>query len=325
MLTGTDVAGQTGGFGRNFGCGSSLARLGNPFLLHRVNSSDRKYLEVMRLSDFFQLTEKTAATHTWALLTHDPETVSPQDALAAALADRIMEDRCRGCPDYYSAWRLRGSGGPTPSGAAREALLRGFIGPVFGLPDDANAIAPAHLEGFVCQQLWYFLYLESPPEELVRIEPPGFKSTDPGGDSLAIHRVASGYLMFRLWEIKKFAGDPRSTTSVSSTVSEAYGQLNSNALEYLARYTEVGQQMPNAELQAFYGQLCDLWVNAGRETSAGVAVATSLCHVPVECFTTFGQRFPKLVDPVRLRGMLTAIGDFSDFSIRVRDYVWKGI
>lgn len=325
MLTGTDVAGQKGGLGRNFGCGSSLALLGNPFLLRRVNPSDRDRVTAMRLGDFFQSTEQTTKTHTWTLSTHNPGTASPQDALAAALADRIMEYHCRGCPKLYSAWRLGASGGPPPSGVSREALLRGFIEPVFGLPDDANAAVPAHLEGFVCQYLWYFLYLESPPEEIVRIKPPGFKSTDPGGDSLAIHRVASGYLMFRLWEIKKFTGDPQKTGSVSSTVTEAYNQLNSNALEYLARYTEVGQQIPNDELQAFYGQLCELWVNAGKETSAGVAVATSLCHVPADCFTTFGQRFPKLVDPVRLRGMLTAIGDFSDFSIRVRDYVWKGI
>jgi hypothetical protein len=203
--------------------------------------------------------------------------------------------------------------------------MKGFIEPIFGLPENPDTIPLDHLEGFVSQVLWYFLYLESPPEEIIRIEPPGFKSTDPGGDALAVHRVQSGYLMFRLWEIKKFTGDSNSSTSVSSTITTAYSQLNAKALEYLARYTVTGQEIPDLELQEFYGQLVDLWLDARREAAAGISVATSLCHIPIQCFTTFGQQFPKFVDPVRLRGMLTAIGDFSAFSLKVREFVWKGI
>jgi len=279
----------------------------------------------MKLSGFFQSSETVTETHAWTLVSHDPTTSSPQDALAKALADRIMEHQCRGCPHLYQAWKQRVDGGPPSSGVSREALMKGFIGPIFGLPEDPDTIPLDHLEGFVSQVLWYFLYLESPPEEIVRIEPPGFKSTDPGGDALAIHRVQSGYLMFRLWEIKKFTGDSKSSTSVSSTVTTAYSQLNAKALEYLARYTVTGQEIPDPELQEFYGQLVDLWLDAQREAAAGVSVATSLCHVPSQCFTTFGQHFPKFVDPVRLRGMLTAIGDFSAFSLKVREFVWRGI
>jgi hypothetical protein len=279
----------------------------------------------MRLSDFFQASENLTATHTWSLATHDPATAAPQDSLAAALADRIVEHRCRGSSHHYSAWKQRSLGGPPTLGASGEALAKGFVGPVFGLPDGSRTIVPAHLEGYVAQMLWYFLNLESPLEETVLIEPPGFKSTDPGGDALAIHRVQSGYLMFRLWEVKKYTGDPQSTTTVDSAVTEAYNQLNANALEYLARYTTIGPGVSDPEVQALYGQLGELWVDAGREAAAGVAVATSLCHVPNQCFTTFGTRFPRLLDPVRLRGMLTAIGDFSAFALEVREYAWKGI
>lgn len=279
----------------------------------------------MRLSDFFQSSETVAETHSWTLSSHDP-TTSPQDALARALAERIMEHQCRGCPHHYQAWKQRIDGGPPPSGASRKALIEAFIGPVFGLPENPDAVPLDHMEGFVSQLLWYFLYLESPPEEIVRVEPPGFKVTDPGGDALAIHRMQGEYLMFRLWEIKKLTSDPRSSSSsVSSTVNDAYGQLNAQALEYLARYTAIGQELSEPELAEFYGQLVDLWLEARKEAAAGVSVATSLCHIPQRCFTTFGKHFPRFVDPVRLRGMLTAIGDFSAFTLRVREYIWKGL
>ncbi|HEY44941.1 MAG TPA: hypothetical protein G4O11_13255 [Anaerolineae bacterium] len=280
----------------------------------------------MRLTDFFQATVTVADTHTWTLVSHDPASVLPQDALAEALADRIMEHQCRGSPHHYHAWRKRVDGGPHPSDAAEKALREAFIGPIFGLPENLDSVPTDHLEGYISQMLWYFLYLESPPEEIVRIEPPGFKSTDPGGDALAIHRVPGEYLMFRLWEIKKYTGDPvTSGTSVSSAVNDAFGQLNAKALEYLARYTAIGQELSDPELEQFYGQLVDLWLDAGREAAAGVSVSTSLCNIPRRCFTTFGHHFPRFVDPVRLRGMLTAVGDFTEFSFKVREFVWKGL
>lgn len=274
----------------------------------------------MSLSDFFQATETVFETHSWTLVSHDP-TASPEDALARALADRIMEHQCRGCPHHYEAWKQHVDGGPPPSGASRKALVEAFIGPVFGLPDDPDTVPLDHLEGFVGQMLWYFLYLESPPEEVVRVEPPGFRVTDPGGDALAIHRMREGYLMFRLWEMKKCTG----ASPVSSTVNTAYNQLSAKATEYLARYTVIGQELPDPELARFYGQLIELWIEARPEAAAGVSVATSLDHIPQRCFTTFGEHFPGLTDPVRLRGMLTAIGDFSAFALKVRECIWTGL
>ena len=219
----------------------------------------------MRLGDFFRSSETIAETHSWTLVSHDP-TSSPEDALARALADRIMEHRCRGCPHHYRAWKQHVDGGLSPSGASKAAL-NAFIEPVFGLPKNPYAIPQDHLEGFVAEQLWYFLSLEAPPEEFViRVEPPGFASTDPGGDGLVIHRVLDRCLMFRLWEIKKCTG----ASTVSSTVNTAYNQLNAQATEYLARYTAIGQELPDAELAEFYGQLIELWVEARPEAAAGV-------------------------------------------------------
>ena len=278
----------------------------------------------MRLSNFFQSSETITQTHAWTLVSHDPA-ITPEDALAQALADKIVEHQCRNSAHHYLAWKQRVENGVSLPESSRRALREGFIGPVLGLPEKPDAIPLDHLEGYVSQLLWYFLYLESPPEEIVRVEPPGFKSTDPGGDALAIHRVQNEYLMFRLWEIKKFTGALESSTSVSSTVNRAYRQLNAKALEYLARYTATGQELPDPELAEFYGQLVELWLDARREAAAGVSVVTSLRHVHHQCFTTFDRHFPDFIDPVRLRGMLTAVGDFSAFTIKVREFIWKGL
>ena len=278
----------------------------------------------MGLSGFFQLAETETETHAWTLASHDPTTL-PTDALAKALAERIMEHLCRGCPQHYRAWKQCVDGEVPPSGVSRAAL-RAFIGAVFGLPENPEAVPLDHLEGTVGELLWYFMCLEAPTEEVVRVEPPGFTSTDPGGDALVIHRLSQGYLMFRLWEMKKYIKRlDTSSTTVSSTVNTAYSQLKTKATEYLARYTTIGQELPNAELAEFYSKLIEFWVEARPEAAAGVSVTTSLEHIPRRCFTTFGQQFPRFVDPVRLRGMLTAVGDFSAFALKVRESIWTGL
>jgi hypothetical protein len=280
-------------------------------------SHDRDALGRTKLSDFFELSETAADTHSWTLVSTDPDFSSPEDELARVLADRIVEHQCRGSPHLYAAWRQRVDEGEPLSDSSRRALAEGFLRPVCGLPEEPEAVSQDHLEGFVGEMLWYFLHLEVPPEEIIRVEPPGFASTDRGGDSLAIHRVQEGYLMFRLWEMKKCVG----ASTVSSAVNTAYNQLNALALEYLARYATVGQELPHEELADFYSRLVDLWIDARPEAAVGVSVATSHNHVPQRCFTTFGNHFPEFVDPLRLRGMLTAISDFSSFSRKVRDHV----
>jgi hypothetical protein len=274
----------------------------------------------MKISDFFQSSESIAKTHTWTLAQHDPE-VSPADALAEVLAERIVEFRCRGCPHHFQAWK-RGVEGEPSLPKASKAALEAFIRPVFGLRDNKDEVTKDHLEGFIAEHLWYFLCMETASTEtIVRIEPPDFAVTDPGGDGLIIHRILDGELMFRLWEIKKCAGN----CPVNSTINTAYGQLNANALEYLARYSGIGQELQDAELSNFYGQLVELWLDAEPGAAAGVSVATSSNNVPARCFSTFGKQFPQFVDPVRLKGMLTAIGDFPDFACKVREFVWKGL
>ena len=275
----------------------------------------------MKLIDCFQASEKPANTHSWVLAEHDNTGTFTVADLAKFLAELIMEHKCRGCTQKYHLWKQHLDGGEEPSGTAREAL-KAFIEPVFGLPENPDVIPRDHLEGHVAEYLWYFLSVgDLTRENIVRVEPPGFAPTDPGGDGLIIHGSTSTVLKFRLWEIKKCSG----TSTLSSTVGIAYNQLNKRATRYLARYTAIGQEISDQRLADFYGQLIDLWIDARPEASAGVSVATCVTRIPTRCFTTFGKHFPQMTNPVRLRGMLTAVQDFSEFAIKVREYVWKGL
>ena len=272
----------------------------------------------MNLAAFFTQHETAEPTHTWTLISHDP-TLSPIDALAECLADKIMASHMSGCPQYYDAWKQSVSGGATLTGTVHDAISVAFIKPIFGLPGEpANT---DHVQGAVSQYLWYFLTLECSTEEIVRIERPGFSPLDHGGDGIVIHRIPDGYLMFRLWEIKKNIG----AGSVSTTVNTAYEQLGSRAMEYLARFTTVGQELSDPDLSSFYSRLVELWIDANREAAAGVAVSIDADKTPQTCFTTFGTQFPRFVSPRRLKGMLTAIDDFASFSEKVQAAIWRGL
>ncbi len=273
----------------------------------------------MALIDSFHQSENPTSTHSWILAKHQVTSLSV-DGLAKFFAELIMEHRCRGCHQYYDQWKQHLDDGVVLPESVSEAL-KAFIEPVFGLPGNPE-IPQDHLEGYIAEYLWYFLSLEGlAGENAIRIEPPGFTPTDPGGDGLIIHKITDTELMFRLWEIKKCSG----TSTVSSTVSTAYQQLSAKATKYLARYTAIGQEITDSELADFYGQLVDFWIDAKPEAAVGVSVAICVTRIPSRCFTTFGKRFPRLVDPIRLRGMLTAIQDFPTFANKVREYVWKGL
>lgn len=274
----------------------------------------------MKLRDCFLEAVNAESTHEWVLVSHNHK-ISPLDALAECLADKIMSDRCQACPDHYKAWKKRISDGTQLPPTSYEILSKGFIKPAFGLPNSPSQLPADHLQGLVSQYIWYFLILESDAEKIERVEPPGFAATDHGADGMVIHRLIDGRLMFRLWEIKKCTG----TSPVSSTVNTAYNQLKERAYEYLARYTAIGQELPDKELSEFYGRLPDLWAARSSEAAAGIAVTLNFDNIPATCFTTFGDQFPEFLDPKRLRGMLTALQDFPSFSERVQEAIWKGL
>jgi hypothetical protein len=275
----------------------------------------------MNISDFFERVETAEKTHKWTLACHDGGR-SPIDNLAKLLALKIMEHRLR--PQHFKAWESRLNGGEPLSDKIRTTILA-FTKPAFGNPGEPDSINIDHLEGLVSQYLWYFVCREISGEMILREIPPGFKATDPGGDALLIHRLEDGHLRFRLWEIKKVVRrNEDATATTNPTITKAYEQLRSNALEYLARYTSIGQEL-DPELNDFFGNLVEMWLDAAPEASAGVSINTSEVCIGPNSFHDFGEKFPEFVDPVRLLGMITAVEDFELFSSKVREYVWKGL
>ncbi len=243
----------------------------------------------MTLIDFFESVQNTNPTHNWTLNSHKFRDVSSDD-LALAMATEIVNFRCRKCSRYFNAWKDKVEN-DTPLSEPSQKALRAFLTPTFGEPNEYfNGSKVDHLEGFIGEWLWYFLFLENPYEPTVYTIPPGFKSTDPGGDALTIHRNKNNEFLFRLWEMKKFS--PRSaenTQRISGTVNKAYSQLNAKATEYLARIIATEHELDNPELEIFVSTLLDLWIDASYQASAGVSVATSLKHVSLNCFDDFGD------------------------------------
>lgn len=274
----------------------------------------------MKLSDFFQQKETAESTHDWTLVSHD-HNLAPIDALAEFLADRIVCCRCGKRTERYQAWKQRFSEGTPLSPEFHDSLSEGFIKPGFGLPNQEKKFPLDHLQGMVAQFLWYFLVLETSPEEIIKIASPGFSVTDHGADGFVIHRAPTGSLMFRLWEIKKCTG----SSPISTAVNRAYKQLQDNGYEYLARLSNFDQELPDAELAEFYGKLPELWKQCSPEAAVGVAVATNNSGVQENCFAKFGEHFPNLTIPKRLRGMLSAINDFPSFCEKVQKAIWKGL
>ena len=279
----------------------------------------------MALSNFFNTTCHRNPTHTWILNSHNAESFTT-DTLAKTLAFEIVKFRCRRCPQHFDAWRNKAENN-TPLSESSKQALQAFLAPTFGDPDhEDNGPNIDHLEGFVGEWLWYFLTTENPSEAIVHTVLPGFKSTDPGGDGLIIHRLPNSELLFRLWEMKKFA--PRadgSTQQLGTTVKKAYSQLNLKAAEYLARITATEQELNDPEIERFVGMLLDLWIDASPQAAAGVSIATSSNHASQDCFDDFGNQFPQFINPIRLLGMLTGIEDFSVFAVKVKEYVWTGL
>ncbi len=182
----------------------------------------------MTLSSFFVSIRHNNSTHNWILNSHDSGDVTI-DTLAQVLANNIVRFRCRRCLQHFESWKNKAENDIPLNDASKQAL-RAFLGPTFGTPDhEYREPNIDHLEGFVGEWLWYFLSIENPTETILHKVPPGFKSTDPGGDALLIHRLIGNELLFRLWEMKKFA--PKATDStqqLNSTVNRAYSQLNSS-------------------------------------------------------------------------------------------------
>ena len=279
----------------------------------------------MTLGNFFDLSDSTKKDYRNIARTHLFNKISIDD-LAILLAEKIVGYRCQSCMHHFEAWKNKLNNN-TPLSHFSYKALRAFIVPTFGDPDD-NSTEPNidHLEGFIGEWLWYFLLIESPFEKIVYDIPPGFQSTDPGGDSFYVFKDEDEDLSFRLWEMKKFAPRKKdSSQDIRRTINNAYKQLNGKALEYLARIVSTEQDISKPDLKIFIGGLVDMWIDASPHASSGISITTSNNHITNNCFDNFIKYFPNCNNPNQLLGMITGVDDFSYFVQKVKEIVWKGL
>jgi len=202
---------------------------------------------------------------------------------------------------------------------AEAQQIRVILGPDFGNPNEPPI--PDHLQGAVSEALWFEFVSNNQQADrtIERIEAHGYTVTDAGGDGLVVYRTDVGDLTFRLWEIKKHTSEQE----VRDTATRAHRQLDTRALDYLARFTGVHSQLVDGELREFYSQLVDYWQQQGPEAGAGVAVSTTLAGAPRDIFETLPIRFPGLKP--RLEALLNGFSDYASFCNLVRDEIWKGL
>jgi|JI9StandDraft_1071089.scaffolds.fasta_scaffold82229_1 hypothetical protein len=273
----------------------------------------------MKLTDHFSIKKNETSGYSWELITHN-SLKTPLESLAEILSDKIIEFRCQRAKKLYAAWRGKKYNGIDYDDIINKSLI-GFIEPAFGSPNSKKR-SEDHIIGLVAQYLWYFMVKELSTDRIIDIKSPGFAVTDGGGDGVLIHEINKGEFYFRLWEIKKNTGP---TTQLNQTVNNAYSQLNSKALEYIARYLAEGQESDNESLNTFYGKMQDFWINHSKEANVGIAISTNLTKVSEDCFENFNSKFPEFQIKDQLKGMLSVIDDFGSFSEKVKEEVWKGL
>lgn len=242
----------------------------------------------------------------------------PADQSAARLVPRVAEaivaHQCRGATQYAAAWRRVIAGG-YPYSAREHEIMATYVRPLFGLP--AAPLSDDHAEGVVAEYVWRLAEEEFAEDGvLVDVFGPKFFATAPGGDGLVIRR--NHPYSFRLWEVKK-----KSTGAVSGTVTRAMRQLAERGLEYLAKYSVIGQYALDPDLAVLYATLADRWLDGRPDAGAGVAVVTS--KAPLTGFTRFAHHLPTLFDPIGRRGLAAGLGDLPEFAQQVRSRIWTGL
>lgn len=244
------------------------------------------------------------------------------DAAAWLVAKEIMGLRCGRARAIFDTWHAAATGQALPQDAD-PLLAEPFVVPTFGLPPDGAS--DQHAQGHVAEITWRMLAKEEGTSQrsIVYLARPDSDVTSPGADGFVVYRrTAQADLAFRLWEIKKRDG----SGSISTSIRNAYGQLDLNAERYLAKIT--GQsEVPDTdtELIDLFADLVPAWKRADPTAGAGVAVAANAAGLPRRAFSTMHEHFPTLVADGGIEGCLVGLGSLREFALYVRTLLWSGL
>jgi hypothetical protein len=266
----------------------------------------------MGLLDVAQLEVRTSRGIRWSLVTLPDAASADRPVTVNMVASHVMWHRLSNSPRYYGAWTRAVTAGTLIP--ARDAhALRAFISPGFGVPERPSPVD--HLHGIVAEHLWHMVEADHPGRgDLVHQSPPKFDPSDHGGDGLVIRGPAP--LRFRLWEVKK-----RALGSLSPTLRNAYSQLNTRGLEYVAQYVGIAKHDPI--VRPFLEEMVDLWVDGDPRAGAGVAVGSG--SAPRNAFGAMPNYLTRFRDRASLTGVVIFVDDYAGFCNDVRSLVWTGL
>ncbi|MDQ3729501.1 MAG: hypothetical protein M3355_07925 [Actinomycetota bacterium] len=230
--------------------------------------------------------------------------------------------RCGRARTIFRGW-LAAATNAEGSSAVDPSLAKPFVEPTFGRPPAGASLD--HAQGYVAEVAWRMLAKEEHADDrtIIHLERPDSDVTSPGADGFAIYRIhPTEQLAFRLWEIKKREG----TGSVSTSIRNAYIQLDLHAERYLAKLTAQSEAPDSdAELVDFLADLVPAWKRADASAGAGVALAADATSLPGRAFTTMHRHFPALVDAGGIEGYLVGLGSLREFTSFVRALLWTGL
>lgn len=252
--------------------------------------------------------------------------VQAREGAAQIIADDAMTI-AMGASALLQDWRDRRDGGPARTGS-RLAALKTFVGLAFGVPG-----APSHdnhVQGHVAELLWNRIIQERTTcrdgRQLVQAHPVKPDPKEPGGDGLVVYEDRSGTLVFRLWEMKKFAPN-KPGQALSGTINRASHQLSERGHVYLAKLAAPTTTTHTGPLRQLYELMVERWFDRDPCAGAGVSVGTCHCHTPTDAatFHSLSSAFPDFKTAGQLEGIVVAVPDFPDFVKRVREIVWSGL
>ena len=243
--------------------------------------------------------------------------VAREDELAAVLADAITAGLLGPAPHLLAAWRQRVTGGLPPSVEQRDAMA------AYLLPDFREEVdSDTRLLGAVSEHLWAFLApeLDGRWGRPIHVEHDHFSVIDHGLDGLSLYDRPPP-LGFRLWEAKRHTGQG----SVTTVITDAGQQLDSNGATYLARISKVLQTSRDPRVQSVAARIVEVWQARGEQAAVGIAVGrTSDDQMPRRPMKGLADRFA-FGDPGRYEALVIEVSNLHGFAASVREAIKSGL
>lgn len=268
------------------------------------------------LVDLFELSVIEQTDAVWFRAILNPEA---RAQAAEIVGDGIARSLLSSSDDAYAHWAVRRNGGVEHDEATKSELV------AYLMSDFEDPAALDRVGGAVAEHLWSQLapHLEGGWGAPAYVEHEHFSVIDHGGDGISIYDSQGDELAFRLWESKKHAS---STTSVTTIVTGAAGQLADNAPRYLARLSKPLQLHYDERIARLAGQIVKLWVGGDARTAVGVSVGTATAGaLPSRPFRGLASEFDTLDAIGRREGLIVQVDDLDGFAGAVREILLSGV